>query len=561
MGLMTALLTGDKTLLYEDMGLYSSMNKAGLLHVVAISGMHVAFLVGFLRLVLRKKKTSSAVGIPLVWVFAAMAGGTPSVVRAAFMHSAALAAPLVNRENDPLTSMSAILALLLLINPAACASVSLQLSFSAVLGMLLITPRIYRGITGPFNRRRKKNRGRESLPRRLGRGILYAVAASFAATVGAMALSAPISAVYFGAVPTWSILANILVFWAVSACFVLGYAAALLGMIFLPAGRLIGFAVDGLSAYVAKTAGLVGDMPYSRLYVTGGYFLFWLIAVYIIFIAWAVFRRGRSFRPVIPVSLALSLLCVGVVSSELRAMNAPAAFTAADVGQGQSIILSDEGRAIVVDCGGGSVSKNPGDIVASLLVSRGIDTVDALCLSHFDQDHINGVITLMHMVEIKSLVIPPEGREDQSRDSLLAEAEKQGIEVYIINEDTKIRLKDIRLTVFRPISRRDPELMFYADIAGSGVLITGDADIEAEKRLLLGRELPEVDIIVAGHHGSKHSCGEELLEAASAETAVISCGWNNYGHPSEEVLARFSEKNMEVLRTDIHGTVDIIIER
>lgn len=557
---VTALLTGNKQLLYDDTETHIAMSRAGILHVVAVSGMHVSFLVGFLRLLIRKKKVVSAVGIPVLWVFAALAGFTPSVVRAAFMYSAVLLAPLVDRESDSITSLSAILAILLFINPASCTSVSLQLSFSAVAGMLLLTPRIYAGLTAPFNRKRKGRRLEEGRIVRAAYGALYAVFASVSATIGAIAFSTPLTVIYFGALATYGLLANILVFWAVSACFVLGYAAAFAGMIFPPLGRLLGFVVDLLSEYVIWAAKLTGSLPYSQLHAGKGYFLFWLVAVYVVFIGWYLLRRGRSFRPVVPVCFSLSLLLVGVIGLEIGVRRAPAAFTAVDVGQGQSLVLSEKGRAIVVDCGGKGTFDNAGDTVAALLSGRGIDSVEALCLTHFDDDHINGVVRLMYQLNVKRLVIPPETEDDTGRGEILEAAEKRNVGVYIINEDTVFETGGLRLTAYRPVSRRSPELVYCAQGGGRSILITGDADMEAEQRLMLARELPDMDIFVAGHHGSAYSSGEALLEAIDAETAVISCGWNSYGHPSQAALERFAAAGMEILRTDELGTIDIVLE-
>jgi len=556
---ITALLTGDKHLLYEDTGLYISMSRAGILHVVAVSGMHVAFLVGLLQVFIRKKKTASIVGIPLLWIFAAVAGWTPSVVRASFMYTMVLAAPLFDRESDSITSLSAILAILLLINPDACASVSLQLSFSAVAGMLFITPRVYEGLTAPLNRKRKGKTSDENKLTKGVYGIYYAAAGSVSATIGAIALSTPLTAIYFGALSTYGVLSNILVFWAVSICFVLGYIAAFAGMIFVPLGRIIAFPAVLLSKYIKAAVSLVGGFRYSQIWVDEGYFLFWLIFLYLIFILWAFLRRGRSFRPTVPVCLAISLLLIGVISSEISVRSAPPTFTAADVGQGQSLILSEKGRAIVIDCGGKGKTTNAGDTVASLLQKRGINRIDALCLTHFDDDHINGVERLMYQIPVERLIIAPEDEDDTDREEILSLAEKLGVETYIITEDTLIELNSITLTAYRPLSKSEPMLIFHAKSGEADILITGDAYEDMEYRLMLSRALPDMDIFIAGHHGSAYSSSEELLGAINAETAVISCGWNSYGHPSEEALARFDQAGMEVFRTDELGTIDIIL--
>lgn len=546
---LTALITGDQTMLYRDTELYSAMSAAGILHAVSVSGMHVAFLVGFLKTVLRRKKLYSAVALPIVWIFAAVAGGTPAVLRAAFMQSSVLVAPLIKRENDGITSLTAILAILLIINPVACASISLQLSFSAMLGMILITPKVHRSLTK--NMLPKKKRG-------ILQKLLYSVSASFSATVGALVFSTPLMAAHFGTLGIYTVFVNILVFWAISACFILGFFACFVGMLWLPLGLIpFGLAADILTRYIIAVIKLAASLPYARVFTAEGYFLYWLIFSYGVFILWFFLRRGKSFRPIIPTALTVCGLCLGIMLIELPV---PAGFTAVDVGQGQSLILTAEGSAVVIDCGGKSKARNAGDIVAAELLSSGIRRIDLLCLTHFDDDHINGVKRLMSQVEVRAIAAAPENGTDAGREEIMALAEKQGTEVYIIQQDADIRTGGVSVHIFSPISRTKPELMYLASVNGCDILVTGDADEELEARLLLTRTLPDIDIYVAGHHGSRYSSSEELLRAISAETAVISSGYNSYGHPAKDTLARFDVFGMEVLRTDEAGSVHISLE-
>ena len=133
---------GDKSRLPD--GLYAAFQRAGLAHVVAVSGLHVGFLAGLLTTLLgRRKRLSAAVGMALVFFFAAAAGNTPSVLRAAFLEGFLLLAPLLNREEDKPTALSAVLLLLLLQCPDAAANVGLQLSFAAVAGIYLVTGPLY----------------------------------------------------------------------------------------------------------------------------------------------------------------------------------------------------------------------------------------------------------------------------------------------------------------------------------------------------------------------------------------------------------------------------------
>lgn len=555
---MTALLTGDKDLLYDDVKLYADMSRSGILHVVAVSGMHVSFLVGFLRLIIRKKKTAAVVGISALWVFAAVAGWTPSVIRAAFMHTTFLAAPLVDRESDGITSLTAALALLLLANPYSIASVSLQLSFSAMAGILLVTPRVYRWLIKLFGPKRKGKsiRGAGGALKR----TVEALAASVSASVGAAAFSTPLTVLHFGAFATYAILANLLVFWAVSAAFLLGYAAVFAGMIFAPLGRLLGICCGVPAKFISAVAGFTGSLPYSKLWASDGYFLFWLIFTYVLFAVWTFLRRKKSFRPVLPLCLSLSVLLLGVIDLELTSRKAPATFTAVDVGQGQSLVFSEKGKAIVIDCGGQSDPMDPGEVLGNLLNSRGIKKIEVLCITHTDQDHINGAARLMYLVDTEKLLLPPISEGDASCEELLNAAEETGTEVYIINQDAQLQMDSIVLDVYRPLSRVEPLLVYRAGTEDKAVFITGDADLEYEYRLLLTGQMKETDIFMAGHHGSKDSSGEELLSALKPETVVISCGWNSYGHPAPEALDRFERAGVQVLRTDLDGIIDLYLE-
>ena len=184
-GFLTAELTGDKSAM--DDGDYLAMQETGLAHLFAVSGLHGAFLVTLLALLIsRRQRLLCAVTIPLLLFYMVMVGMSPSVVRACIMQIFLLIAPLFRRGSDPLTSLAAALLVILLCNPFAAASVSLQLSFSATLGMVLLSPRLYKLLTGWY-----KGKCRPL------RTALCFVAANLSATLSAVVFTAPLTAWYF----------------------------------------------------------------------------------------------------------------------------------------------------------------------------------------------------------------------------------------------------------------------------------------------------------------------------------------------------------------------------
>ena len=152
---MKSLMLGDKSEFYNDDALYCAMSRAGFMHIVAVSGMHVSFLVGLLQFILGRGRRSAVICIALVWLFVLVTGASPSAVRAGFMQSMLLMAPVLRRENDAVTSLSAILALILLSNPYAAASISLQLSFGAMAGIICFSGKLFEAAMNKLPERMK----------------------------------------------------------------------------------------------------------------------------------------------------------------------------------------------------------------------------------------------------------------------------------------------------------------------------------------------------------------------------------------------------------------------
>ena len=245
-GFLLALLTGRKGELSVQADV--DLSEAGVYHILAVSGMHCAYLlamVGFLTGKHRRRLTAAA-AIPTLIFYAVLTGGSPSVVRACVMLSFLTAAPLFRRESDPPTALMTALFLILLDNPFAAKSVSLQLSFGAVVGLLWLSPKLYRGLAG------KKKHGR----------LFTFTTVSISTTFGCLALTAPISAYYFGSFAPVSLLSNLLCLWAVGIVFIGGLAAVLLSFFYLPLGTVIGLVPRLLIKYILAVCHGLPRLPY-----------------------------------------------------------------------------------------------------------------------------------------------------------------------------------------------------------------------------------------------------------------------------------------------------------
>ena len=549
-----ALMLGEKQALYDE-NLDIPLKNAGIMHAVAVSGMHLAFLLGFFRLIGGRGRRSALLTIPALVTFVLMAGATPSVVRAALMATLFLLAPIFRREADPPTSLCAALAVLLAANPFSAGSVSLQLSFGALIGILLVTQRIserwYRSADLPRSMR-------DGIPWRVWRYLT----ATLATTLGAMIFTIPLSALHFGTVALAAPLTNLLILWLLPFAFLFSYGVVALSFLFLPVGKAAGWLVAWALRYVLQTARLLGGIRALQLSVRDPRIVIWMIAVYALFVgAWRL-RRVRRWKYPAAAVLSVGLLVLAVSLTRAESLRT-ARVSAVDVGQGQCIVFCAGDRTIMVDCGGGAKDSNAGDLAAQTLCAAQRDHVDALFLTHPHEDHINGVCRLLLQIPVDRIILPeaadPE-REDLAE--LLQTAEQCGTEVVRQGDDGDCMFGDLSVHLFVAIGRETEDgcMLLRVSCGDYDTLITGDAPIPVETELAEQNDLSGTELYIVGHHGSANASGDTLLDAMGAKTAIISCGYNSYGHPTEETLARLREHGMEIKRTDTEGTVTVRME-
>lgn len=549
--LVTALITGDKTQLPD--GVYSALRRSGLAHVIAVSGLHVSFLAGLITTLLgRRRRLSAVVDICLLFFFAAVAGNTPSVQRAAFMQAMLLIAPLADRENDPPTALSTVLMVLLLLNPYAAASVSLQLSFTAVAGIFLFT--------GPLCEKwgRKLPRKPKSFWIKLGCRTARAVIASVATTLGAIVFTTPLMALYFDSISLISPLTNLLALWAVSDAFLAGLVTALVGVA-LPAVATVMAWVVSLPVWYLQwlTAALAG-LPFASVSVHSVYLILWMALTYGLIALWVLWRGPRG-RVVMPVCLSTSTLCGALILQTAALTGGSLTVSVLDVGQGLSVALYSKGQTALIDCGG----YDAGNTAADHFQSMGLSHIDLVILTHYHDDHAAGIPQLLERMDVGLLVLPDVEPDSALRAEIQEAAQAAGVETLLVTDGATAQVGEVELTIYPPLGSGDSNEEGLSVLGSAGdfdFLVTGDMDTTVEGRLVKYGNLPDTELLVVGHHGSRYAASEELLQAIQPELAVISVGYNTYGHPAEETLGRLARYGCDIYRTDWLGTVTITAE-
>ena len=553
--LMKALLIGDRSDYYDNDALSTDMKAAGFSHVIAVSGMHISFLVAALGLAVRRKKAAAALGIPVIVLFMLMTGLTPSVYRAGLMQILLLIAPLVGREADEPTNLAAAALLLTLRNPYAVADLSFQLSFSAMAGLILVSPRA-------FDRMTRRADGSWRLPHGAPGWLLRRVCAGVSASLGAAIFTMPICALQFGSVAIYSLLSNLLGLWAVSGAFLLGYLSCLLGWLAPVLGRGLGWAVGWLPRYILWLVRLIAGLPQSQVLTRGNLGGWCVVAGNCALAAVLAFGRRKQLRIGVGICAAMLAMCFVLRLPQLR-QESPLLLAAVDVGQGQSLAALTAEETVVIDCGNSISPVNAGDAMADFLLRYGRKQVDVLVMTHFHEDHANGVERLMNRVTVGKLVYAEACEDSPERQRILQLCAQRGTELCSVSEDELLELGVLRLQLYAPGEAGGANercLMLRGSYDDFDFLVTGDAGSTAERALCRSRELGDLELLVVGHHGSKSSACAELLDTGTPETAWISVGANNtYGHPAAEVLERLAQRSIAVYRTDEDGTITISV--
>ena len=538
----SALLLGDRSGITYPMN--TAFKVSGISHIIAVSGLHVSILFGLIyTLLARRRVLSCLIGIPVLFIFAAVVGFTPSITRACIMQSLMLIAMVIDREYDGPTALAFAVMVMLAFNPLTILSVSFQLSVGCMLGIFLFSERIRQYMLN-FVKIKKERK----LCNRLWKGIAASVSVSASASV----MTTPLVAYYFGCVSILGVITNLLTLWVISFIFYGLLLCLLLSAVSMSIAQLLAWIVTIPIQFVMKTATLISWLPMSAAYISNSYVIAWLIGAYAMFV---VFLLQKKKQPKLLLTGIVFTFLLTQLFSWIEPIRDDFRVTMLNVGQGQSILLQSDGKTFLVDCGGDD-DETSADVTAEALLSQGISRVDGIIVTHFDTDHVGGVVHLLSRIRADRLILP-DIKDETGVADLLAKSTNGAVEY--VQQNVLYSFGSTEMTLFAPISDdsdNENSICILFQREDCGILITGDRGVEGEMALLQTHSIPEVDILVAGHHGSAGSTSQALIDATSPQYAFISVGEDNrYGHPADKIVQRLLDFGCEIYRTDIHGTI------
>ena len=552
-----AMVLGEKGELPKETKMLYQM--AGIIHILAISGLHISLLgVGLYELL---KKTGLGIwsagflSLTVMIFYGEMTGGSVSAMRAVSMFLIATGAKILGRIYDMMTALSVSAMILLLESPAYLYNTGFLLSFGAVLGVGAVLP-VFLKFSGIKNK----------------------ILKSLMGSVCVQLTTLPVMLWFYGEVSIIGIFFNLLVLPTVGIVLISGVFTALIGCISpglavcvsLP-GRLVLFAYDKLCC-------LGTSLPFCTW--TPGQPKIWQAVIYYVILFSVTGAAGFLIKKEVKNRRKLYLAKSGFVVSLAAALfvlsqrdRQHMEITCLDIGQGDAIAVQlPTGEVFLVD-GGSSNKKNIGQYqLLPFLKNQGISYVDAVFISHTDEDHISGVREILEYMEkglislkIGNLILPGISEKTEARRELEALAKKVGIQVMTANRGDDFRIGDGRISVLSPEKGASGEdvnedavvfLLSYKNFRG---LFTGDVGEETEKKLL--SVLSDVDFLKVGHHGSGYSSTQAFLDKIKPEVSVISCSESNtYGHPSPETIKRLEKSGSRVEYTMKSGAVTVFTD-
>ena len=326
----------------------------------------------------------------------------------------------------------------------------------------------------------------------------------------------------------------------------------ILGSVWLPAAAFLGKVITIPIRYVLLVAKRMSKPFFACLYTSSIFTVLFLILAYILFFT---FLLGKPRRPDLFAICLSTSLCFTLLFSYVLPRLDNYRVSVLDVGQGQSVLFQSEGKNYLVDCGGDS-GEVTADTVAATLLSQGVTTLDGIILTHYDDDHAGGILPLMTRVSVKKLYLPELEDTGDIKQTLSSQYADR---ITWVTEEMKIQEEMMSFTLFpgKP-GTADAEscLCILFQRENCAILLTGDRNAKGEKHLLENADLPKLDALIVGHHGSSTSTDLSLLHKTRPDIAVISVGKNNYyGHPSDAVLERLSLFGCHIYRTDTQGTI------
>ncbi|WP_404428773.1 DNA internalization-related competence protein ComEC/Rec2 [Sutcliffiella horikoshii] len=542
---MISLIFGDRSRL--DDGILDAYQQLGLVHLLAISGLHVGIITAATFYIgIRIGITRQWMNLILIFLlplYVLVAGGAPSVMRAATMTGVALTLMLMKKKVFSIDTIGLACIFVLLLNPYYLYHIGFQLSFSVSLSLLLASGILQKVQNG--------------------------IAQLFIVSMIAQVASLPLLLYHFYQFSIWSPLLNV-IFVPFYSLYVLPISFLLFFVLLVSPEHvsflvpLLSYPLEFMNSFAVRIAEYpIGIMVFGKPSIP--LMAAYCLSVIFFFYMWEINRRRYG--------VIILLMCM-VFHWNINYVNFFGKVVVLDIGQGDAIYirLPFSKGDYLIDTGGAFTFPQEGwkerekefhsgaDVLVPLLKAEGVRRLDKLILTHGDFDHIGNVESLWGEVEIEEVIVPQGFGVGEVEKEIIKEAKRRGVRTQVAVSNTGWKEGKASFVYLHPTkfyeSKNEGSIVLLAVLGNKKWLFTGDMEEEGERDLLQHYPNLNVDVLKVGHHGSKTSSTDRFLGAIKPDVAIISAGRNNrFGHPHQEVLDRLSQVDAEIYRTDLQGAI------
>ena len=538
------IILGDKSEL--DKQIKENFQSGGISHLLAISGMHINCIILIITYIVNKTinsyKIRKITTIIALVIYGLIIEFTPSATRAiimAIMHQTALI--LLEKDNF-LVNISISSFIILIISPYYLVDTGFLLSFTATISIVYVYKKLRKEVS--------KNK------------IIQSISDSLILTISANILIAPIVICLFKKISLSMFIMGIIISPFIFVIEVIGIFS-----IIIP-NFILKFLKIPIEIFIS-IFDFLSSINFLTIYLKVPNII--QIILYYTIIIKFLFKPKRKIVNKILTSFIVILIISQLIQSSYSILFRKFEINLIDVGQGDStLIVTPKNKKILID-GGGNENYDIGEnVLIPYLLSKKINQIDYLMISHFDTDHVGGTLKVLEKLKVKQVIISQQKEDSSNFQKFLEIAEKRNIKTIVVKAGDKIQIeKNIYIDILWPTEKmkiEDNPLNNNSIVAkliyeNTSIIFTGDIEAEAEKDLVkkYGYRL-KADILKAAHHGSKTSSTQEFVDNVNPSVVLIGVGRNNkFGHPSDGVINRFKKRNICIYRTDLEGEVNIKI--
>ena len=592
--LIKGILLGDTSSIDEE--IEDSFRASNISHILAVSGMHVYYIVLGIQLLGKlnfgKQKTRFIIILFLI-IYMFMTGFAVSVVRASIMAIISIVANMLYRRNDTFTTISISLGLILLYNPFLITNIGLQFSYIGTIGIIIFHKNMLKFLKS-FSIKNPKFKYKFNKKVILAVGKIKEI---IAVTLSAQLAILPITIYQFNTFGIYFLFTNLLISVIIGPIIILSSLVILLSYILSPIAQIFLPILKGL-IFILTLVSKISKLPFSEIMISTPKIL--LIIIYYILILiinyiYSLYNLKKLNYTQLRIRNIIALTKYKIRLNKIKYVKYSCSFILIliiifftipkkleinfiDVGQGDStFIITPKNQTILID-GGGSLSKDYDvgkNTLLPYILDKGYTKIDYIFISHFDQDHIGGLLTILKKLKVGKVIISKQIESSQNYKEFLSTVKEKKIKVEVVKAGEKLIIEDnIYFDILWP--KKDEEIsenainnnsivmkMYYKEFS---ILFTGDIEEIAENKILelyKGQDNKLIsNVLKVAHHGSKTSSKKEILDKINPQVALIGVGKNNlFKHPSDETIENLKKFNTFIYRTDKNGEITLQIDK